>query len=74
MKRTITLTETNTILSLRMTTREMGFEWCSECSAQVVWIEVAAAMEMIGSLSEIPGVHLRNGRVCSRSLIDQIKK
>ena len=69
-KRTITVTETATLLSLRFGSKEMRRDWCAECAADVTWIELPLVIELINfsRFAENCVVHLSDGRVCSRSL------
>ena len=74
-KRTITVNETATLLLLRLKSKETQQNWCSECESEVLWIDLHTAVELFGmtNLSKKCVVHLNEGRVCSRSLMDQIK-
>jgi len=44
--------------------------WCSECGAEVTWVELPMVIDLLNlsSLAESSEVHLNDGRVCSRSL------
>ena len=46
--------------------------WCAECEMNVIWLEPGAAMKLFGTigLSKKRVVHLSDGRVCSRSLLN----
>jgi hypothetical protein len=70
-KRTITVNETETLLSLKLNSKELRRGWCDECATEVIWIEMCAALELFAMpwLSEKSAVHLSDGRVCSRSLL-----
>lgn len=72
MKRTITIKETATLLTLKLKSKEIRRGWCSECEAEVFWLELVTAMELFGmiELSKESDVHLKDGRVCSRSLLN----
>jgi hypothetical protein len=69
-KRTITVNETATLLSLRFKSREMQRGWCAECAAEVTWIELPMVIQLLdfSTFAEKSVVHLSAGRVCSRSL------
>jgi hypothetical protein len=71
-KRTITINETATFLSLKLRSKEMQRGWCAECEMNVIWLELGAAMKLFGTigLSKKRVVHLSDGRVCSRSLLN----
>ena len=71
-KRTITVNETATILSLKLKSGGMQRGWCSECATEVVWIELHTAMELfrVAMLSDKCVVHLKDERVCSLSLLN----
>jgi len=71
-KRTITVNETATLFSLKLNSKEMQLGWCAECEANVVWLELRTAMDLYGmiGLSKKCVVHLSEGRVCSRSLLN----
>ena len=71
-KRTITVNETATLLSLSLKSNAMRRDWCTECAAEVAWIELPTVIDFF-RLTEKCAVHLSDGRVCSRSLMEQIK-
>jgi hypothetical protein len=69
-KRTITVKETATLLSLKLKAEDMRRDWCAECGAEVTWIELPMVIELL-NLSELKKnrvVHFSEGRMCSRSL------
>jgi hypothetical protein len=70
-KRTITVKETATFLSLKLKPEEMRRDWCAECAAEVTWIELPLVIELLNfsELKENCVVHFSEGRICSRSLI-----
>jgi hypothetical protein len=69
-RRTITVKETGTLLSLRFKSKEMRCDWCAECAAEVTWIELPMVIDLLNlsRLAKESVVHLSDGRVCSRSL------
>src|SRR5262245_10930812 len=73
-KRTITVSETATLLSLKLKSNEIRRGWCNECTTEVIWLELHTAMEIFAMprLFEECMVHVSEGRVCSRSLISYL--
>ena len=69
-KRTITVRETATFLSLRVKPEGIRRDWCAECAAEVAWIELPMVIELFNfsDLTEKCAVHFSEGRICSRSL------
>lgn len=70
-KKTQTVTETTTLLCLKIKPKETGRDWCPECAAEVVWLTPSAAIELSG-ISELPKecmVHTNGNRICLRSLL-----
>jgi len=68
------MNETATVVSLNLKSSEIRRAWCTECAAEVAWIELPTVIELLDvfRLTEKCGVHLSDGRVCSRSL-EQLK-
>jgi len=68
------MNETATIVSLNLKSSEIRRAWCTECAAEVAWIELPTVIELLDvfRLAEKCAVHLSDGRVCSRSL-EQLK-
>ena len=75
-KRTITVNETATLLTLSLKSNAMRRDWCTECAAEVAWIELPTVIELLDffRLTEKCAVHLGDGRVCSRSLTSYLDK
>ena len=73
-KRIEITSETTTLLILKNTTNSAHQSWCERCQAEVIWI-APEQIDLFG-ISELPpgAVHTNGGRVCSRSLIKEIKK
>jgi hypothetical protein len=67
-RRTITVSETATLLSLKLKGNEIRRGWCNECATEVIWLELTTAIEIFAMASEKSLVHFSAGRVCSRSL------
>ena len=68
------MNETATVVSLNLKSSETRRAWCTECAAEVAWIELPTVIELLDvfRLAEKCAVHLSDGRVCSRSL-EQLK-
>ena len=68
------MNETATVVSLNLKSSEIRRAWCTECAAEVAWIELPTVIELLDvfRLAEKCAVHLSDGRVCSRSL-EQLK-
>src|SRR5262249_50818169 len=69
--RTIILSETDTLFSLKLKSNETRRGWCQECAAEVIWLEPRTAKDLFGTtnLLENPVVHLSDAGVCWRSLL-----
>ena len=68
------MNETATVVSLNLKSSEIRRAWCTECAAEVAWIELPTVIELLDvfRFAEKCAVHLSDGRVCSRSL-EQLK-
>ena len=68
-KRTITVKETETLLAVKLKSEERRHGWCTECAAEVTWIELPTVdlIHFFGSAVQCQ-VHLSDRRMCSRSL------
>jgi len=74
-KRTEIVSETRTLLILKKTTNGIQADWCEQCGAEVFWIApTEISLLGISQLPESGAIHKKGGRVCSRSLIEEIKK
>jgi len=74
-KRIETTSETTTLLFLKKTANDIQADWCQQCAAEVLWI-APTAIYLLG-ISELPesgAIHKNGWRICSRSLIEEIKK
>jgi hypothetical protein len=71
-RRTIILSETDTILSLKLRSNETRRGWCKECAAEVIWLDPRLVKELFGmtSFSETGVIHLSEAGICSRSLLN----
>jgi hypothetical protein len=71
-RRTIILSETDTLVSLKLNSIETRRGWCKECSAEVIWLDPRLATELFGmtSFPATGAIHLSQARVCSRSLLN----
>ena len=75
-KRTETISETTTLLIMKNSTAEASVVgWCEQCCAEVLWI-ASEALTLFGISGTIKrgGMHIRGGSICSRSLIEEVKK
>ena len=72
-KRIEIVSETTTLLILKNSNVSARQSWCEQCAAEVIWI-APTEIRLFG-ISELPdgAVHTNGGRVCSRSLIEEIK-
>jgi hypothetical protein len=74
-KRIEIVSETSTLLILKNSNIGARHGWCGQCGAEVIWIApTAICMFGISDSSEIGAVHTNGDEICSRSLIQQIKK
>ncbi|CAN5510541.1 hypothetical protein BH10ACI1_BH10ACI1_03800 [soil metagenome] len=74
-KRIKTTRETTVLLFFKKTANCFQADWCRQCAAKVFWI-ARAEINLLGIL-ELPingAIHTNGGRICSRSLIREIKK
>lgn len=74
-KRTETTSETTTLLFLKNSADGERKSWCDQCAAKVFWL---APTEInlfgISDLAETDAWHTNGEFICSRSLINQLKK
>lgn len=69
-KRTIRVNETATFLSLKLKSEEVRRDRCVECGTEVTWVELPMVIALLTPRLGAERVfHLRDGRLCSRSLI-----
>jgi len=74
-KRTITVNETTTFLSVKLRPEQMRRGWCADCRSDVFWIKVPDAIQWL-VFSELQGKcvpHLSGDRVCLRWVTEHIK-
>jgi hypothetical protein len=74
-KRTEIVSETTTLLILKNSAHSTRQSWCEQCEQEVIWIApTEIGLFGISDLSEIGAVHTNGIEICSRSLVEQIKK
>jgi hypothetical protein len=74
-RRIETISETTTLFILKNSAKSTRQGWCEQCLAETLWI-ASTEIGLLG-ISDIPEdcpVHRNFGRVCSRSLIEEIRK
>lgn len=72
-KRTVTTSETATILILRRTAANARAGWCVQCESDVMWI-AHTALDLFG-ITTLPAngvIHTNASGICSRSLLKEI--
>ena len=74
-RRTETTSETLTLLITRRSTSATRVFWCGLCDTEVLWI-TPKAIELFGifDLPKSNAVHMTGEEICSRSLIEEIRK
>lgn len=74
-KRIEIVSETTSLLILKNSAHATRQSWCEQCELEVIWIApTEIGLFGISNLSEIGVVHTNGERLCSRSLIEEIKK
>ncbi|MDQ6785504.1 MAG: hypothetical protein M3033_01610 [Acidobacteriota bacterium] len=73
-RRIETVSETTTLLILKNSNVDARQSWCEQCAAEVFWI-APTEIGLFG-ISELPSgaVHTNGDRICSRSLIEEVRK
>ena len=74
-KRLETVSETTTLLILKNLSVNARQNWCGQCASEVFWI-ARAEINLFGisELTESSAIHKNDDFLCSRSLIEEIKK
>jgi len=73
-KRIEITSETRTLMILENSNIDARHGWCGQCGRKVFWI-APAEIELFGVSEVSPGaVHTNGGFICSRSLVEEIKK
>lgn len=74
-KRTEIVSETTTLIILKNSSVGARQSWCGHCAAEVFWI---APKEInlfgVSDLPESGAFHTNGDFICSRSLIEEVKK
>lgn len=74
-KRIEMTSETTTVLILKNSTDKSRKSWCDQCAAEVFWIaRTEINLFGISNLQESGAIHTNGDFLCSRSLIEEIKK
>ena len=74
-KRIEIVSETTTVLIMKNSKVGARQNWCGQCAAEVFWI-APTEINLFG-ISELPesgAIHRNDDFLCSRSLIEEIKK
>ncbi len=73
-KRTETTSETITLVVSKKPANSPLKGWCEQCAAEVFWI-LSAEIELFGiiDLPQSNAIHKNGARLCSRTLIKEIK-
>ncbi len=74
-KRTEIVSETKTLIILKNSSVGARQSWCVHCAAEVFWI-VRAEINLFGifNLPKSGEFHTNGDLICSRSLIEEVKK
>ena len=74
-KRIEIVSETTTVLIMKNSNVGARQSWCGRCAAEVFWIaRTEINLFGISELKENGAFHTNGGFICSRSLIEEIKK
>jgi hypothetical protein len=74
-KRIETISETTTLLILKNSNVGARQSWCSQCAAETFWIALTEIdLFGISDLPESARIHTNGDFICSRSLIEEIKR
>ncbi len=74
-KRIEIISETTTLLILKNSNGGARQSWCSQCAADVFWIALTE-IDLFG-VSDLPEgemIHTNGDFICSRSLVEEIKR
>jgi hypothetical protein len=74
-KRTETINETASLFIVKKTTADARNGWCRQCEREVFWI-TPGELKLFGiaTVPENGAIHTNGDEICSRSLIEEIKK
>lgn len=74
-KRIEIVSETTTLLIMKNLSEGTRQSWCERCAAEVFWI-ARAEINLFGisDLTENSAFHTNGDFICSRSLIEEVKK